>query len=322
MQTTLASTLSVGETGSLTLATDYSSQLADVSASRPGILVVDRVDSDGDPTPNSREYIKFTGVSGTTISGLTRGQGGSAAQAHSSGAIVEFVVDADTVGSITDTFLVEHEADGTHSADIVTETGTQTLTNKTLTSPVLNTPKVGTSINDTNGNEVIKTPATSSAVNEITVTNAATGNAPVVSATGGDTNIHLDLQGKGNGLVKLAVLRQDDTTNTYPVKTVIHTGYGYIQGDNTINLEKQVSFGVTFAAAPILLVVPIGYRGSTPSGINSFDGNFANAGNIYAAGFKNESVNGFNVNLRCEVGFTFSNSRYFGYAWIAIGVLT
>lgn len=59
------------------------------------------------------------------------------------------------------------------------------------------TPKVLTSINDANGNEVIKTPATASAVNEITVTNAATGNAPSISATGGDSAINLNLRGKG-----------------------------------------------------------------------------------------------------------------------------
>ena len=43
----------------------------------------------------------------------------------------------------------------------VTETGTQTLTNKTLTSP-----KIGTSILDTNGNELFLLTATSSAVNQ------------------------------------------------------------------------------------------------------------------------------------------------------------
>lgn len=67
----------------------------------------------------------------------------------------------------------------------------------------LTTPQITTSINDTNGNEIIKTPATTSAVNEITVTNAATGNAPKVSATGGDTNINLNLQGKGTGSVQI-----------------------------------------------------------------------------------------------------------------------
>ena len=76
----------------------------------------------------------------------------------------------------------------------VTLTGTQTLTNKTLTSP-----KIGTSILDTNGNELALLTATSSAVNEFTIANAATGNDPTLSATGGDTNIDIAIVPKGSG---------------------------------------------------------------------------------------------------------------------------
>ena len=57
----------------------------------------------------------------------------------------------------------------------------------------------GNSINDENGNEQIKFATTGSAVNELTATNAATGNAPEVSSTGGDTNIDLNLTPKGIG---------------------------------------------------------------------------------------------------------------------------
>ena len=79
----------------------------------------------------------------------------------------------------------------------VSLTGTQTLTNKTLTSP-----KIGTSILDTNGNELALLTATSSAVNEVTLANAATGNNPSFAATGGDTNIGIDLKTKGSGVIK------------------------------------------------------------------------------------------------------------------------
>jgi hypothetical protein len=78
----------------------------------------------------------------------------------------------------------------------ITLSGTQTLTNKTLT-----TPKIGTSILDTNGNELAKLTATGSAVNEFTVANAATGGNPTLSSTGGDSNIDLDLLAKGTGHV-------------------------------------------------------------------------------------------------------------------------
>jgi len=52
---------------------------------------------------------------------------------------------------------------------------------------------------DTNGNELLKVSATASAVNEVTLANAATGGAPALSATGGDTNIGIALTPKGTG---------------------------------------------------------------------------------------------------------------------------
>jgi hypothetical protein len=83
-------------------------------------------------------------------------------------------------------------------ANEVTLTGTQTLTNKTLTAP-----KIGTSILDTNGNELLLLTATSSAVNELTLANAATGNGPILSATG-ETNVDINLNPKGTGVLKSA----------------------------------------------------------------------------------------------------------------------
>jgi len=57
-------------------------------------------------------------------------------------------------------------------------------------------------INDVNGNELVRVSATAAAVNEITVANAAAAGAPTISATGNDTNINLNLVGKGTGGVQ------------------------------------------------------------------------------------------------------------------------
>lgn len=84
------------------------------------------------------------------------------------------------------------------AATAATLTGTQTLTNKTLTSP-----KITGSVLDSNGNEVITLVSVASAVNEVSISNAATGTGPTLSATGGDTNIDLNLAGKGTGSVKI-----------------------------------------------------------------------------------------------------------------------
>jgi hypothetical protein len=58
-------------------------------------------------------------------------------------------------------------------------------------------------IGDENGNEQIIFQTTASAVNQFDITNAATGNSPELSATGGDTNISLKITPKGSGQVLL-----------------------------------------------------------------------------------------------------------------------
>jgi len=58
-------------------------------------------------------------------------------------------------------------------------------------------------INDENGNEQIIFQTTSSAVNQFDITNAATGNAPSISATGGDSNIDVAVIPKGTGETKI-----------------------------------------------------------------------------------------------------------------------
>jgi len=104
----------------------------------------------------------------------------------------------------------------------VTLAGTQTLTNKTLTSPA-----IGTSILDTNGLELALITATGSAVNEFTIANAAAGAGPTLSATGDETNVDINLNPKGSGTLK---------SGTAAVK---------IAGTETIWVPAQAMFGTT-----------------------------------------------------------------------------
>jgi hypothetical protein len=57
----------------------------------------------------------------------------------------------------------------------------------------------GGAIEDDSNNEYVKFAKTATAVNEVTVTNAAASNGPEISATGDDTNIDLKLTPKGSG---------------------------------------------------------------------------------------------------------------------------
>lgn len=80
---------------------------------------------------------------------------------------------------------------------------TQTLTNKTLTSAALTTPEITTSINDANGAELIQITATASAINQIHVSNAASGGHPSIAAAGDETNVDLELYAKGTGAITI-----------------------------------------------------------------------------------------------------------------------
>ena len=126
------------------------------------------------------------------------------------------------------------------TAGTVTETGTQTLTNKTLTSP-----KIGTSILDTNGAELFKLTATSSAVNEITYNNAATGNKPTFTASGDDSNIGISIQPKGTGTITIDAL-------TFPAADGSSGQILQTDGSGTLSFttpSSGISMGKAIAAA-------------------------------------------------------------------------
>lgn len=81
-------------------------------------LTLDRVDSDNVSTPSKRERV--TGVvSGSNLTNSLRGQDSTTAQAHSSGAIVEDIWDAETWNDAIDMLLVSHLQDGGHAADAI-----------------------------------------------------------------------------------------------------------------------------------------------------------------------------------------------------------
>ena len=78
----------------------------------PGVLVIDRVNSVGTATPALREYISFTGISTNTLTGVTRALGGSSAQSHSSGSVIEETMSVSHWGDLVDFLNVSHDSGG------------------------------------------------------------------------------------------------------------------------------------------------------------------------------------------------------------------
>jgi hypothetical protein len=92
-------------------------------------------------------------------------------------------------------------ADRTLAIDstVVTLTGTQTLTNKTITSPKVN------EILDANGNEVLGLLSTASATDYLAIKNGIGVGVPLhISSEGSSSNIGLHIQPKGTGLVTIS----------------------------------------------------------------------------------------------------------------------
>lgn len=144
---------------------------------------------------------------------------------------------------------------------------TQTLTNKTLTTPTLTSPKIGTSINDTNGAELIKVTATASAVNEITLANAATGNKPTITASGNDTNITVQINSKGTGSVEINKFAI--TSSTITVDGAASTSAGYIICNKGTALAVSLANGTVVGETKIFTNKGAGTATITPSNFAS-----------------------------------------------------
>jgi hypothetical protein len=143
----------------------------------------------------------------------------------------------------------------------------QTLTNKTLTAPTINTPRIGTSIDDTNGAELIRVTATASAVNEITLANAATGGKPTVTASGNDTNITVQINGKGSGSVEINKLAI--TSSTISVSGAAAAGAGYIICNSGSALAVSLANGTVVGETKIFTNRGAGTATITPANFAS-----------------------------------------------------
>ena len=74
--------------------------------------MIDRTDSAGTSTPNAREVIYYTGISGNDLTGVQRPADSSTARQHSDGAIVEFTPTVGMWNSLTTIVATAMTSDG------------------------------------------------------------------------------------------------------------------------------------------------------------------------------------------------------------------
>ena len=161
----------------------------------------------------------------------------------------EMAVVAVPVGQLTsptDTYVIKYNATADEfqlAADSGAGGGISNVVEDT-------TPQLGGQL-DVNGNsigdgtnELLKFTEDASAVNEITISNAATGSDPIVEATGDDANVNLALRAKGSAFVDIlgnstrsgAIRLFEDTDNG--TNSITLTPNSSIGGDYTLSLPS------------------------------------------------------------------------------------
>lgn len=258
-------------------------------------FAIDRVTLvDGVEVQTAGSYTEWVGTvaTGTSIDNMTLSTDSpNADQDYPAGSLtrVYIPVTATATNRLVDHVTAEHNQDGTHKF-------TQVL--------------------DANGNESLKLGSTASAVNEVTLTNAATGNSPTITATGSDTNIDLTLAGKGTGTV---VVPDDAITAAKLANGLVYKRQGgsathwYTAGTTNYDVDAEnvkiqvgsfdapgsnanhnVVFPEAFTYTPIVVATPQGASGLYPD---------------------------WYVVANTNTGFTFREGSNVGtFQWIAIGV--
>jgi len=106
------------------------------------------------------------------------------------------------------------------------------------------------SIVDSNGNEFLNFSSTASAVNEFTITNRATGANPLLSVTGNDTNIGLEIQAKGTGVITFN--SPVNFTKTQDMVLVnVGSGVNFDQSLGNVFTRDAVAGNVTFTVSNV-----------------------------------------------------------------------
>ena len=199
----------------------------------------------------------------------------------------------DTTNATNPTLKFYDGADDISLAQFDYSANTVNWLDSTVATDLINdtTPQLGGQL-DVNGYalgdgtlELLKFIEAASAVNEVTITNAATGNAPEISSTGDDTNVDIKITPKGSGNVVLdgikfpnadgttdQVLKTDGAGNLSfgevsggeSWQTVKTSGFTAVAGEGYFCNTTSAAFTATLPASPSLgdFITFIDYAGT------------------------------------------------------------
>tara|TARA_R100000030_G_scaffold25625_1_gene18619 strand:+ start:19 stop:1647 length:1629 start_codon:yes stop_codon:yes gene_type:complete len=169
-----------------------------------------------------------------------------------------------TGGTGIDTTVSDNELTFAIDSTVTTLTGSQTLTNKTLTAPKFANAGF---IADANGNEQLRFNTTSSAVNQFDITNSATGTGVKLSTSGGDSNIDIVLDPKGSGVVDVNTSRISNVTD--PTQAQDAATKAYV---DAVKTGLDVKDSVVCATTANITIATALNVGDTIDGVSLSDG--------------------------------------------------
>lgn len=236
-------------------------------------------------------YTEWTGtvVSATQITNMVLRTGTDQAYIAGSTARVYVPVSSTVINQMGAGILVDHSQAGAHEIAI----------NYDPSNPTLETQKWA---------------GVASAVNELTVTNAAAGSGPTLSATGGDTNIDMNVTPKGTGLFKLPAGK---------TAGLVRSRQGGASGDASWRTAgtttTDTSAKATFFQAGTIAVTAVDFAVTFPTAFTQIPivvANAVTAGNNTFAIINGTSATGFNIRLINDAGVGTTGETA---NWIAVG---
>jgi len=104
----------------------------------------------------------------------------------------------------------------------------------------------GEFVKDDSGLELLVFGVVATAVNEIKISNAATGDGPIIAAQGGDTDVDLNLVAKGTGTIKIApTTYTENQKGLYVDITPTDLTHGTRQGAIAITMSRSAAYAMT-----------------------------------------------------------------------------
>jgi hypothetical protein len=183
----------------------------------------------------------------------------------------------DTTNATNPTLKFYDGADDISLAQFDYSANTVNWLDSTVATDLINdvTPQLGGQL-DVNGFslgdgtlELLKFIETASAVNEVTITNAATANAPEISSTGDDTNVDIKITPKGSGNVVLDGIKFPNADGT--VDQVLKTdgagnlSFGEVTGGESWQAVKTGNFNAAASEGYFINTTSVAITATLPA---------------------------------------------------------